>query len=835
MASWGSGHRGTLRSRAAAHPHLAAAGLFALVVFAYLWPALVGGKVLSSVSVITKLPPWQPYRPADVASFENYLLADVPLAIQPWRVLVRQLLHAGTLPAWNPHVLTGVALYTNPQSGLFTPFNLPLWVLPLNSGLTWSAALKLWAGGFGGYLLVRELRLGFLPGLLAGVAFTFSALNILWLLPETLPGVAVMLPWMLWLVERAFLRPTLGVGLGLALVTAVALGGGHPGTQVHVLAAAGLYALMRAALLRDAPLRERLRPLALSGGGLALGVLVMSAMLIPEALSSRGTMGTIARSSESSTLPGLRHMPFAMARTVLFPDWWGRPSAFETSGSPLHTMNLNYGERTFYAGVVTVLLACVGLVWRGAWRRSLPFAVLGVLGLAIAIHVPGLFQLVEALPVIGVVQNQRLHFVFELAAAVLAAFGCQALLERPRGERLRLAVPLLAVLAGAIAWGTAGASLADVGRTARHFLTGRDFPIAGVVALTSVWWLLLLAAGVGAALLALRRWPGRRVPIAAGLVLLTAFDMLHFAHGYNPMGPASKVFPPRPPAVAYLQRHERDGRIAGIELDLLPDFSGNYGLNDVRGYDTPYPTLRYFRLWREGTPDQAPWRPMMIDALTPASTRVLELLGARYVLGSPGATTLAPAGARPLPGTRRVYAGPDATIFSLPASAPRALVPARVRVVGGERAARAAVMEAGFDPRRDVVLERGDAGAAAIAAAPPARGTVALARERDASVALRATLDRRGLVVLNDELTAGWSARVDGRPAPVLHVNDVMRGVVVPAGRHDVTWRYAVPGLRAGIALSVLGLALLASGGVAIGTMGRTRIRRRVAVVARTT
>ena len=67
-----------------------------------------------------------------MASFENYLLADVALDMRPWRELVRQLLHEGTLPAWNPHVLTGVPLISNPQTGLFSAFALPLWILPFN-------------------------------------------------------------------------------------------------------------------------------------------------------------------------------------------------------------------------------------------------------------------------------------------------------------------------------------------------------------------------------------------------------------------------------------------------------------------------------------------------------------------------------------------------------------------------------------------------------------------------------------------------------------------------------------------------------------------------------
>ena len=90
-----------------------------------------------------------------------------------------------------PHVSAGIPLYSNPQTGLFSPFNVPLWILPLTYGIGVAAASKLLAGGFGTYLLVRQLRLGLLPGLLAGVAFPFAAINIVWLAHETLPAVVV--------------------------------------------------------------------------------------------------------------------------------------------------------------------------------------------------------------------------------------------------------------------------------------------------------------------------------------------------------------------------------------------------------------------------------------------------------------------------------------------------------------------------------------------------------------------------------------------------------------------------------------------------------------------
>jgi uncharacterized membrane protein YfhO len=46
---------------------------------------------------------------------------------------------------------------------------------------------------------------------------------------------------------------------------------------------------------------------------------------------------------------------------------------------------------------------------------------------------------------------------------------------------------------------------------------------------------------------------------------------------------------------------------------------------------------------------------------------------------------------------------------------------------------------------------------------------------------------------LDDAWAPGWSVTVDGRPARALQADVVMRGVVVPAGEHEIVWRYRVP------------------------------------------
>src|SRR6185503_19016123 len=92
--------RVALPRRLAAHPTWAAAGLFALLLLAYLWPALLGLKALSADGVLYSFAPWHAHSPEAVAAFRNTMLTDVPLVVRPWHQLVRLLLHEGALPLW---------------------------------------------------------------------------------------------------------------------------------------------------------------------------------------------------------------------------------------------------------------------------------------------------------------------------------------------------------------------------------------------------------------------------------------------------------------------------------------------------------------------------------------------------------------------------------------------------------------------------------------------------------------------------------------------------------------------------------------------------------------
>ena len=59
-----------------------------------------------------------------------------------------------------------------------------------------------------------------------------------------------------------------------------------------------------------------------------------------------------------------------------------------------------------------------------------------------------------------------------------------------------------------------------------------------------------------------------------------------------------------------------------------------------------------------------------------------------------------------------------------------------------------------------------------------------------------------GLVVLADSILPGWTATVDGVPAPILATNHLFRGVPAPAGTHRIRFAYRPRSLALGAALA---------------------------------
>ena len=94
-----------------------------------------------------------------------------------------------------------------------------------------------------------------------------------------------------------------------------------------------------------------------------------------------------------------------------------------------------------------------------------------------------------------------------------------------------------------------------------------------------------------------------------------------------------------------------------------------------------------------------------------------------------------------------------------------------------------AVLEPGFDPRREAIVERPIAGLAEQPLRPGAAGGARIVEDEPERVVIEADANRRALLVLADVHYPGWKAELDGEEVPIERVDYLLRGVALPRRR----------------------------------------------------
>jgi hypothetical protein len=144
-------------------------------------------------------------------------------------------------------------------------------------------------------------------------------------------------------------------------------------------------------------------------------------------------------------------------------------------------------------------------------------------------------------------------------------------------------------------------------------------------------------------------------------------------------------------------------------------------------------------------------------------------------------------------------------IFRVPDPLPRAYVVGDARVADGE-AALDAIADPTFDPRHTVLLAKGPV----LSRREPVNGESRILELEPDHVRVEATLSAPGYLVLVDAYDPGWRVFMDGREVELLRANLAFRAVQVPAGSHQVEFRYRPRMVIIGMAVSVVSLVTAA-------------------------
>jgi hypothetical protein len=736
----------------------------------------------------------------------------------PLHAFATSWLSRGTLPLWNPFVFGGVPFQAGVHGYLYPGWWTGL-ALPPALDIKVGIALHLMLAAAGGAWLARGRTTRLLSSYVGGVVFALSGFMVAHLFAghRVLVATVAYLPWVAGFLDRFARgqgsRPVAAVGVaGLMLLCGhyQMIYAGMLGVLLFLvvdrLVAAppdGAWSLAHAA--RDAGRAAGAWAVVLAGGALVAAVQVLPTL---------GTLRLSQRASGGEAFAASFASAPANLLTYLLPNLFGNRVDVPAMG------DWSYWESLGYLGLAPLALVGCMIALR-PWRRWLAAVVVASFGLLLALgaHTPVLRGWVAIAPGAELFRAAGRYCVLAtLFGALLAAEGLDAWLddEVPEGRRRAAFVAVVALsLVGvaALVWtrslGVAGLRDALGGAAAKLASAPGEQATALLALVRSDGAKAALVLVSFAALLSVGLQQARRRAAALVVAALVVVDLYHFGHRFLGPGAPERLGWPDAIVQALKSNGEPGARVFVTSELRAPNHAAMYGLGTVGGYDI-FVDGRYARYVNRAN-RQPPGR--FLAFMTPKSqTRLHRRLGASLLLSSEDLEQ----------GRGRARVGSDALALLATdgplrayrdrAAEPRVALAHAVEVVPDEEAVYARLEDPAFDLRRAALLEAPlPAGAAAPAPPPPGSAErAAIVAYTPDRVEIEVEAASAGVVVLSDTLHPGWSARVDGRAAPLVHANRVMRAVPVGPGTHRVVMRYLPTSFVAGAGLS--GLAVLALG-----------------------
>jgi hypothetical protein len=725
-------------------------------------------------------------------------------------------------PLWNPFVFLGMPSF---GSGAYNPLIYPPdWplalvakVVPLPE-MTW-LLIYYFLGALFLFLLAREWGARPEGALLGAIAFMFAP-NLVAVGSNGHGSQLVdsaYLPLLVWLAAR-WLRAGRLSDLGwLALAGGFQFLRGHVQICFYTWMAVGMYGLVElgAALRRPGELPRVAVRFAgvLAAAALAFGVAGFYNLPLQDYArwSIRG--GTDGSGGVGMAYATQWSMAPYELPAIVWPNFVGFGGGTYWGGMPF----TDYPNA--YMGVIAMLLALVGFVRGG---RTRVFAlVLGAFALMVSFgsHFPLYGFLYDHLPQFKKFRVPVMVIVlFQLAVALAAAWGWSAVLDRGatraggKGaadgpvERLLVAGAGLLLLAGLVVV-MGGSSLrsayeafaqshrpqysAELAIAAWNVFAGEVWPIALVG---------LLGAGVA--------WFAARGRLAGGLASVCMLALLLWSllpvsrHVMTPVigDPVPRnVDAGRDDVVQFLEKQGSWGQFRVVDSEQGNRLAG-FGIGTLNGYHAA--KLRLFQDLREGA------NPAL------GQLRWLSLLNVKYVI--------VPAQVDPAqlpPWLEPVYKGSSLVCRNLDVL-PRVTVVGAYGVVPDTGlAAIDSVMTSEHDPVSTTWLTH-DLGVTL----GPVNGAYARVTHYGLQdVAIEVQTPGAAIVRLADQWYPDWKATVDGKPVEILRADHTLRAVVVPAGKHEIVYRYESSSVARGLALSIVSV-LAAVALILAGTfLGRRR------------
>ena len=803
------------------HPALTALGIYLLLATIFFFDAIFGGR--------------------------TYVSPDAQSAAAMTAPLDKAFWETWNLPQWSPYIFGGIPSFA---SLMYAPFvYMPGTVLlPLARLVSlpamFSPALHYVLAAMGVFVFLRRKGASFLPALLGGIAFMFTP----YLITMQVFGhgsqmmTSAYIPWALWAVDR-LMEKFSWRNLGRAgLILGFQFQRGHVQISYYILLFVGLYILCYLIYVIIKKDFKRLAPM-LGGfaGALVLAGALAAILYLPlqeyTPYSIRGAPSVLqAQTGVKDTGVGFEYATqwsFSPGEMMTFII----PSFYGFGGQPFYWGNMPFTDYPNYMGILVLGLAIAAFIFYfpggGQQRLLMIFSglvLLFALLLSFGHHFPAFYKLFyNYFPYFNKFRVPVMVLILvQCTVAILAGFGLEGILSRLRSASTKEALTAQSKMAQRLWISLTIVVIVTVALTIFresffNFMRGLypdqyepNYQEAVDKArfemlFKDIWFVAIFVMGGLAALaLALRK----KIPAgfaAAAICLIALVDLWVVDKKIGQTYPQQETpdFLQPDGITEFFKSDQSVFRFYPTE-QLFGELRWSaQGYQSVGGYHAAKP--RFYQDFIEATGIQ---RATGVDF---PGHHLLDMLNAKYVI------TFAS-----LPDSewvvRRQFqvnvgnAPQVLSIYENPTVLPRAYLVGEYEVQTAPIAALTRLRNGpapngqGFDPHRRVLLNE----TPEMTPQPDSTASAQIKQYDFHRVAIEIKSRSPQILVLSDNYypePAGWQAYIDNQPAKTYRANYCFRAVCVPAGDHQVEFRFHsrafARGLWVSLAALVVGIVLL--------------------------
>ena len=724
---------------------------------------------------------------------------DIRAMYSFWRsFLVESVLHFHKFPLWDPYWFSGMPVIGDAQAGLFYPFTILFFLLPVNLAFGYGFILDFFLLGAFTYLFARTINLTKFSALISAVSMMFSGSIIL----LTFEGHLFLLDAIVWFplllfcyektiqTKKFFYTALAAVPLCLGFLAA------HIEPAVFGCLAGGIYFILRLWFdwIENKNISQYKYLIFTPFISFTIAIFLAAVEFLPAA--------TLAKLSIRSD--GLSYvfasdffLPPKQLISFLLPHFFGSPVTSTYWGKG------NFWTLCGYTGILPLVLTFLALTCKRN-KYVLIFSALGIFALLYAFgpatpifpffyhHIPG-FNEFRA--------PARFLYVYSFSIAILAGIGVEFLLQKKLSKSIlrflkKIKITLFTIGLGGILFSVLCNLLKNNVQLFEKYILKNSYAVGfnhHIIFQQITFDIFRFGILVILSSLLIMLQIKKTTFVRAGIILVILGDLFFFGIPFYQTKNPQEVFS-TPEIVKKIQKDKGIFRVFDLSGKFITPLSHNHiqsitGLNPTR--IQAYQDVIFLLGDQRGSPYD-----VFVDIYTLKNPTLLQLLNVTYVISDKKLT---------LNGFTEIY-HKGYFLYHITNSLPRAYMVPNAKVIKDKDELLQNLVKKDFDPRSLILLENNPN-------VPLTNKTVfkevPVTMSDYDTISLSTNLSSPGFLVISEVWYPGWKAYDNGKEIPIYKTDSILRSVSVSKGKHTIIFVFDPLPYTIGFIISTTSLLLL--------------------------